>query len=214
MQNAVKQYESISALTDGELRADEFAHTMAMLDNDAQARATWHAYHVTGDVLRSGASMVGRDDLGFVSRLNLRLQDEPGFAAREISGLEGATILIAVHADSTGSDAGLDREDDRALAANSSSFRWKMVAAFASVTTVAVLGWQAAAGWGGLGGGNPQAMLAQVSPAVEQAMSNPVMIRDPHLDALMAAHKQFGGTSALQMPAGFLRNATFEVPAR
>ncbi|OYU41868.1 MAG: anti-anti-sigma factor, partial [Burkholderiales bacterium PBB4] len=41
-----------------------------------------------------------------------------------------------------------------------------------------------------------------------------VMIRDPHLAALLAAHKQFGGTSALQMPAGFLRNATFEGPAR
>ena len=29
-------------------------------------------------------------------------------------------------------------------------------------------------------------------------------------EGLLAAHKQFGGTSALQMPAGFLRNATFE----
>jgi sigma-E factor negative regulatory protein RseA len=30
----------------------------------------------------------------------------------------------------------------------------------------------------------------------------------------MAAHRQFGGTSALQMPTGFLRNATFEESAR
>ena len=41
-----------------------------------------------------------------------------------------------------------------------------------------------------------------------------VMIRDPRLDELLAAHKQFGSTSALQMPAGFLRNATFESPGR
>jgi sigma-E factor negative regulatory protein RseA len=41
-----------------------------------------------------------------------------------------------------------------------------------------------------------------------------VMIRDPRLDELLAAHKQFGSTSALQMPAGFLRNATFETPDR
>jgi sigma-E factor negative regulatory protein RseA len=34
------------------------------------------------------------------------------------------------------------------------------------------------------------------------------------LDQLLAAHQQFGGTSALQMPAGFVRNATFERPAR
>jgi sigma-E factor negative regulatory protein RseA len=31
---------------------------------------------------------------------------------------------------------------------------------------------------------------------------------------MMAAHKQFGGTSALQMPSGFLRNATFETQQR
>jgi sigma-E factor negative regulatory protein RseA len=37
-----------------------------------------------------------------------------------------------------------------------------------------------------------------------------VMIRDPRLDELLAAHKQFGSTAALQMPAGFLRNANFE----
>jgi sigma-E factor negative regulatory protein RseA len=40
------------------------------------------------------------------------------------------------------------------------------------------------------------------------------MLRDARLDALMAAHKQFGGTSALQMPAGFISNATYETPAR
>ena len=41
-----------------------------------------------------------------------------------------------------------------------------------------------------------------------------VMLRDPRLDELLAAHKQFGSTTALQMPAGFLRNATFETPSR
>ena len=32
------------------------------------------------------------------------------------------------------------------------------------------------------------------------------------LDALMAAHRQFGGPSALQNSSGFLRNATFDMP--
>jgi sigma-E factor negative regulatory protein RseA len=40
------------------------------------------------------------------------------------------------------------------------------------------------------------------------------MIRDPRLDEFLAAHRQLGGASALQMPAGFLRNATFEGPNR
>ena len=39
-----------------------------------------------------------------------------------------------------------------------------------------------------------------------------VMLRDPRLDALLEAHQQAGGAS--QMPSGFLRNATFEGPAR
>jgi sigma-E factor negative regulatory protein RseA len=35
------------------------------------------------------------------------------------------------------------------------------------------------------------------------------MLRNPQLDALIAAHNQVGGSSALQMPSGFLRSATF-----
>jgi sigma-E factor negative regulatory protein RseA len=38
----------------------------------------------------------------------------------------------------------------------------------------------------------------------------PVINRDPELDALLSAHEQMGGHSALQTPSGFLRNATFD----
>ena len=37
----------------------------------------------------------------------------------------------------------------------------------------------------------------------------PVMLRDPRLDELVAAHRHYHGANNLQMPAGFLRNATF-----
>jgi sigma-E factor negative regulatory protein RseA len=64
-----------------------------------------------------------------------------------------------------------------------------------------------------------QALSANPSiPAATQAFSaqsqEQVMLRDPQLDALMAAHQQLGGHSALQMPSGFLRNATFERSSR
>jgi sigma-E factor negative regulatory protein RseA len=36
------------------------------------------------------------------------------------------------------------------------------------------------------------------------------MIRDPQLDALLAAHRNFAGASALQMAPGFVHNANFE----
>jgi sigma-E factor negative regulatory protein RseA len=50
-------------------------------------------------------------------------------------------------------------------------------------------------------------LTAPASPA--QSVMPSTMLRDPQLDALLAAHRQFGGTSALQMPSGFLRNATY-----
>jgi sigma-E factor negative regulatory protein RseA len=54
------------------------------------------------------------------------------------------------------------------------------------------------------------------APGLETAalQAPAVMLRDPELDALMAAHQQMGGHSAWQMPSGFLRNATYERPVR
>jgi sigma-E factor negative regulatory protein RseA len=34
------------------------------------------------------------------------------------------------------------------------------------------------------------------------------VLRDARLEQLLAEHRQYGGMSALQMPAGFLRDAT------
>ena len=42
----------------------------------------------------------------------------------------------------------------------------------------------------------------------------PAMIRDARLDQLLQARRQFGGGTALGTTSGFLRNATFEGPAR
>ena len=108
-------------------------------------------------------------------------------------------------------------------AANHSVFRWKMVAGFASMAAVVAVGWNL---MGSLNASTGQTLAAtQAVPALTVATVNTppsspqngqplVMIRDAHLDALLAAHKQFGGTSALQAPSGFLRNATFEVTGR
>ena len=112
-------------------------------------------------------------------------------------------------------------------ASNASVFRWKMVAGFASLAAVAAVGWTSLAGiQGGTQGPASASQQLAAAPAATATTLNPavvavadadgqqVMIRDPRLDELLAAHKQFGSTSALQMPAGFLRNATFESPGR
>ena len=101
-------------------------------------------------------------------------------------------------------------------AANSSVFRWKMVAGFASLAAVAAIGWNSLSALQGQGKQLASAPVPQPTEvlAVSEGAGQPVMLRDPRLDELLQAHKQFGSTSALQMPAGFLRNATFEEPSR
>ena len=207
----------VSALADGQLRGREFARAVADVAASGDARATWHAYHVVGDVLRSGDLVACADDAAFLARFQSRLQRE------------AASALPLAHA---GSDitADANSNDHKSIANNvsrtwrnginspkneggaDSRSRWKLLAGVASMAAVGAIGWNLLGGPSGVSG------PAGTVPAAEQLAQAPeqpqVMIRDPRLDALLAAHKQFGGTSALQMPAGFLRNATFENPGR
>jgi sigma-E factor negative regulatory protein RseA len=98
-------------------------------------------------------------------------------------------------------------------AANDASFRWKLVAGFASLAAMAAVGWTVT---GGPSGAPAQPQLAAVPAAgtVLAESERGTMIRDARLDEFLAAHRQLGGASALQNPAGFLRNATFEGPIR
>jgi len=186
--------ETISALADGQLQGEDFARCMQALAEDPAARQAWQAYHVIGDVLRSSELAPGAADGAFLGRLQARLAQEPGFA----------TNLIAAQVQPARAEALSGQERP---AANDASFRWKVAAGVASVAAVAAIGWSVI---GAQGGKPEQAQLA----AVPAPTGNGVMIRDARLDELLAAHRQFGGASALQSPASFLRNATFEGPAR
>jgi sigma-E factor negative regulatory protein RseA len=48
-----------------------------------------------------------------------------------------------------------------------------------------------------------------IQPVVVQTAQGQVL-RDARLEQLLSEHRQFGGMSALQAPAGFLRNATYD----
>jgi sigma-E factor negative regulatory protein RseA len=109
----------------------------------------------------------------------------------------------------------------RQEAANDGTFRWKMVAGIAGFAAVGSLVWGllGAAGSPGLqqgaalaGRSNNETSNAAVTlvnaPSLQNASQEQVMIRNPHLDELLAAHKQFGGISALQQPAGSLRSVS------
>lgn len=198
MELGQKEQELLSALADGELQGPELAQALALCQQDS-ACSRWRDYHLIGDVLRS-------PELARASNGEQLLQQVRSAIAKDAA------------APATGSQPVV-----LAPAANDSVFRWKLVAGFASLAAVAAIGWNSLSA---LRDDAPQgAQLAAAQPAMAapaagsaqtelaQAGSQ-VMIRDPRLDELLAAHKQFGGASALQMPAGFLRNATFEAPQR
>lgn len=201
--------EQLSALADGQLQGAELADALDYAAQD-EAMATWQLYHLVGDVLRS-SELAKPVDTDFMSRLRTELAKEP----LPVRAQEAVQVAVVA--------------PDAAAAANASVFRWKMAAGFASLAAVAAIGWSSLSSLQGGPGQTPAgSQLAQSSErsvgapfapaapvvAVADADGQQVMIRDPRLDELLAAHKQFGSTSALQMPAGFLRNATFETPSR
>ncbi|GKS75670.1 sigma-E factor negative regulatory protein [Acidovorax sp. SUPP950] len=207
MNDDLKMREHLSALADGQLRGQEFGQAVDYASSNADGFETWQMYHLIGDVLRS-SELARPVNSSLVDRLRSQIEAEgiqrpPLVASAVVQGAVAEVVTPAV-------------------AANASVFRWKMAAGFASLAAVGAIGWTAMTG---IQAGSEGAKMASAAPvtaapaavAVADATEGSapqVMIRDPRLDELLAAHKQFGNTSALQMPAGFLRNATFEAPAR
>ncbi len=240
MNGDVVMREQLSAFADGELVSAQCAQAMEFADSD-EGRASWHEFHLIGDVLRS-SELARPASCDLVSRLREQLAKEAGAAQLQ----RGETVQIVVQqaeqivvrpaAAAVGISPRADGGTEAVEAANHDVFRWKMVAGFASLAAVATIGWNAYTGLSGGAASQPGMQLAAAPVSVESsvganvgsaatavAVNVPVqvsngqqgiMIRDPRLDELLAAHKQYGSTSALQMPAGFLRNATFEAPAR
>lgn len=200
--------EHLSALTDGELQGQEFADAVGYATTQ-EGQSTWRTYHLIGDVLRS-AQLAHVADPALLERLReqIALEPQPN-GARPVAPTEvaAAPVAVAHHA----------RE-----AANASVFRWKLAAGFASLAAVVAVGWSVYPTLGGGAMSSQGAQLAVVQPAASAQgfvatasapQESQVMIRDPRLDALLA-EQQLGKTTALQMPASFLRNATFDAPRR
>lgn len=177
--------DSISALADGELHGEEFLQALTACDRDPSLLTRWNDYHLIGDVLRSPDLLATRNSSPFLTRLQDRLAQE----TVEPVALTAVALLTPV-------------------AANDAIFRWKMLAGVACMAVVGVMVWTMAAPTSLTG-----SQLAQTptsADAVLVASPQGVILRDARLDDFLAAHKQVGGNSALQMPSGFLRNATFE----
>lgn len=70
--------ETLSALADGCAHADEVDRACAAWRNQPEARATWHAYHLIGEAMRSPDHEGGTSDSSaFLQRMRTRLAQEP-----------------------------------------------------------------------------------------------------------------------------------------
>ena len=203
MMNELTKKEQLSALMDGEVMDGQWDGAWVAASDD-EGLMTWHAYHVVGDVLRSRELASATSTQVLLGALRERLAQE--------------ATERPVHADNVAAVQG-----ELGDAANAAVFRWKLAAGFASLAAVAAVGWGvlSTAPVSPVGSQLASAPSAVVQPvnnglvAVAGAEnSSQVMIRDPRLDELLAAHRQFGATNTLQMPAGYLRNATFDSPGR
>ncbi len=206
--------EMVSLLMDGQLQGQDFDHVMAQLAASSDACNAWDNYHLVGEVMRSGSAHARGHDPQFVQRLRAQLAQD----TLKIIAIDAVSIRAK------------EQNDSKVTAANDGW--WRKLAGLASIALVGVVAWQGTVLFGdssaptGLAkqgqtstsklaaasGTSSASAVAAVATAGAITASNamPAMIRDPRLDALLAAHRQFGGTSALQKPSGFLRNATFE----
>ncbi|MEO7947449.1 MAG: sigma-E factor negative regulatory protein [Polaromonas sp.] len=204
MKPSLTTSELLSALADGQLGDEELAAALEVCAHDDTSLDCWNTYHLIGDVLRSPAQafvpVAVDSELAFVRRLNNRLAQESiiGVAptsAEAVMAVAGQPSAEVIH--------------HRGPASNDSSFRWKLVAGVASLAAVSAMAWNASAF---LAPSSLPQLAQGASPQIVLTSAQGPMVRDARLDELLAAHRQFGVTSALQESSGFLRNAAFELP--
>lgn len=189
--------EALSALLDGELRPDDLNVLLAPGSGElAELLSDGEAYEMIGDALRGRPAHGSVGGGVFAASVMARLRDEPPVQ------LQPAVLQTGV---------------GRPGAANDAVFLWKLVAGLASIAAVAAVTWTI--GVGGQGGTLAGPQMANAGPVSEPVQAaQPLVVqtaqgqvlRDARLEQLLSEHRQFGGMSALQAPAGFLRNATYD----
>jgi sigma-E factor negative regulatory protein RseA len=193
--------EALSALVDGEADAAGAADGVSRWRDDDDAKASWHAYQLIGDVLRSEDLAAGHRDRVFMQRLHARLIQEP-------------TVLAPAP------DMPQANPDGSHAVHAGMLHRWAVPLGLAAGVAL-VLGTLLVVRQGPLADGP---VLADAKPglslppaelaAVAGSSSAPVLLRDPRLDRYLAAHKQFQSANAMGPSTGFIRSATYDTATR
>ncbi|GAB4090993.1 hypothetical protein [Hydrogenophaga soli] len=206
----------VSALADGELDAvgwseERWAQAQGSGDVALALMADWHSHHLIGEALRGELSVPSgalspQGSLTFARQVLLRARQDVADDGQASAAQAPSSVHMLVQVPHAATNE----------AANDGVFRWKMVAGLASITAVASVAWvlvslnHGAAGPGAEMAQAPTATPATVVVATEQG---PIE-RDARMQALMQAHRQNGGGTAWQVPAGFLRAATHDAAQR
>jgi sigma-E factor negative regulatory protein RseA len=207
--------EHLSAMMDGEGESSAVSRLCVAWHADMQMRASWHAYHLIGDVLRSDdLSSAASHDIAFLQAVRERLAAEPVVMAPAALGVAREETDAAAQAVAGGAPL---RETRR----NAWSVPVALAAGFVAVAgTLLVLQTPTQMSPGQTLASAPRSEIGQATATAEPAaeprtvVADGKIIRDARLDQYLAAHKQFGGSSALGVPSGFLRSATVDVPQR
>lgn len=180
---------SISALADGEgLPSDCARGLAAWAAGDAAARASWHSYHLIGDVLRSGelASPPGHDQQ-FLAALQLRLAAEPAPVA--VLSAEPAPVAAL-----------------RARAPSRARWVWPVGLAAGVMALGTALVVQRGAGTGAA----PEQRLAAAAPvaagaadavaAAAPANAGADLLREAQFDRYLRAHRDYTAAQPVSLP--------------
>lgn len=176
-----EQRQLLSAAADGD--AEALAGACQAWRGSAEARSTWHRYHLIGDVMRSSdlAQRPGRDE-AFLQALRARMAAEP--------------VVLA----------------PAAPVPKSSASRWWVPAAaaagFAVVAGVVVMVRQADP----VAAPGPLAAVPQPAVRVS-APGTAVFVRDERLDEYLRAHQGVRGGMGAALPGGAIRRVELEVAA-
>jgi sigma-E factor negative regulatory protein RseA len=199
------QHEQWSALHDGQLSHEQALALVRASLHDEQLMLQWRSMSAIGQAMREESGAYAwhqpRSSLAqAASRFDASLVPVPQPAANDSRWkmVAGVAALAAV-----------------------GSMVWGLLGAGSGVPQGAVLAGNTGAGSAtlvntspvrvvGLGNGATGAPAAPAATAGAEA----TMIRNPRLDEFLAAHKQFGGVSALQQPAGSLRSVSVSVGQR
>ena len=174
MREAARQ--GLSAGMDGHATAAEMDAVCAAWRSDADARETWHAYHLIGDVLRSNglASSAAADD-DFLRQFRQRMADEP--------------VALPAHTTSVSQLA-----------------RWPWATAAAVAGFAAVVGVMLVLRPGGVQPSEMDMQARTQNNALDQAVVKGQLIRDAELERYFAAHRRVSLGAPVVMPGAAVRS--------